>query len=162
MPSFKKSSNPEQFCILSSNYFKIVMESASAWDTLPYHNRKHRPAWYRKNLLALKTRGRIVSGFKLDCTKKLTENKLLNFFNEVPIQTSLFIPNDLYHTITTEVKSMGCIVKATGYRDVNIWCKEDKKLVTSFCISVSSLIKELDEKELRQIEAIYAMVGYNY
>ncbi len=154
---FKKLFKPEHFCILSSGYFKMVMETASLWSYFAYDSTSAKPAWYKKNIFT-KEQGYIMTGFKMDwsVTAASTGDVMFDMFESAPIQT-LFVPEVLFHQINN-IKSQGCKVLAHAYGTAKIMHPE-YRVVPMFCLMVSEFIKELSDKELRDVASIDAMIS---
>ncbi|MCC7436735.1 hypothetical protein IT402_02590 [Candidatus Nomurabacteria bacterium] len=156
--AINKLFEPEHFCILSPDYYKVVMESASHWVTLAYDTNSSKPGWYKKNIFT-KVKGYVMTGFKInwpDKTKTVKENDVFDMFDTAPIQM-LFVPETLYYQINS-IKKKGCKVKATAYGSVKTIHNEYGK-TSVFCLMISEFTKELDDKEIRNVESIDAVVG---
>jgi len=154
---FKKLFDPEPFCILHPDYYKIVMESASQWAQLPYDTKSAQPSWYKKNIFT-KEEGYIMTGFKMDwqANQPSTGNEMLDWGRMAPIQM-LFVPEALYQQIRN-IKTQGCKVLASAYGSAKIMHAE-YRVVPIFCLMVSEVLTELTEKDVRNIESVDAVVG---
>jgi hypothetical protein len=154
---FTKLFTPEPFCILSPDYFKIVMESASQWAKIAYDSTPAKPGWYKKNIFT-KEQGYIMTGFKMDWSANAapTGNDMFDMFGRAPIQM-LFVPEAMAYQIKT-IKSQGCKVLAQAYGTAKIMHSE-YRIIPIFCLMVTEFITELSDKELRAVESVDALVG---
>ncbi len=149
---------PQQFCILSNSYSKIVMESASYWMKMPYDSESARPGWYKKNIFQ-RIEGVIMRGFKLDWQPKLeisSGNEMVDWFAAQPTE-SVFIPQSIYFLVQS-ISTEACVVEATHFgtaktRHLNLG------VIPEFCLVISKFVREIEESELRKIQAIDAFVG---
>lgn len=143
-------------CLLSPEYFKIVMEAASLWATLTYSQTYAYMAWYWENLS--KVNGYILTGFKTnwpDNTKFSSGNELIDFFFKVPVEV-IFVSEELYKKITS-IKSNGCIVEVTEYGKARTKNNGFKRIYS--CSVATDFVKELSEEELRKIKSVDAFTG---
>lgn len=151
----KKLIEKTTVCLLSPEYFKVVMEAASLWATLTYSQTFAYTAWYWKNLS--KVKGYILTGFKTkwpDDTPS-TGNELMDFFFKVPVQM-IFVSEELYNKVKS-IKSNGCIVEVAEYGKVKTENQGFKR--TWSCSFGDLFIKELSEEELRKVKSLDAFVG---
>lgn len=156
--STRKLYEPEQVCILNADYFRIVMESASQWVTLPYNVKDSMPGYLKVHPFK-RIKGYVMTGFKMDWPKKdqpKTGIDMFDMLNGAPVQV-VFVTNEMHAKIQA-MKSRACVVELTEYGTAK--AKHFEYGTIPYCAHVAStFVKELSDKEMNKIQAIDAVVG---
>ena len=161
----KKLFEKETICLLSSSYFKDVMETASMFVKIPYHTGYAQNAWYWKWFF-WRREGYLLTGFKTNWPEKREPYKsdilipevvdMLNTFRKIPLEM-VFIPKKLYVKVE-KMKSKACILEVSKYGIVKIKHTEYHK-ISKFCLVANSFIKELSDQEVWKIKSIEGIVA---
>ena len=152
--SMKTTSLPQQFCVVTDEYWKVVAETASSWATLPYDSQNAKPAWYRRiPIIGRKTKGFIVSGFKLDWEpRQLRSGDPVDFFAATPIET-LFVSEQIYSEIQ-EIETDACIVETNGHRIVTM-----EHGMEAWSQRATAMLREISSSELSRIQSVLSFVS---
>ena len=161
----KKLFEKKTICLLSSSYYKDVMETASLFVKMPYHTGYAQNAWYWKCFFWRKE-GYLLTGFKTNWPEKRESNKsdllipevidMLDTLQKIPIEM-VFVPKKLYNRVK-DMKSNACILEVTKFGLVRIKHPEYKKIL-EFCVVASSFIKELSDEEMWKVKSIDGIVA---